>query len=156
MSPDTRFSRRTTRLMSWRATCALLVPFEIPCSLPPFISRIHSCLFSDWKHTASSKFFDTQVSSIFIKELVLSRNTRCALSRLRCNRPSLLLSSYLTRIGRIENPSCSICGHPSQDTSHLILHCPATDFDAAHSLATLCLFTNSGPGPGSCPSFRNT
>ena len=25
------------------------------------------------------------------------------------------------------NPSCSACGHLSQDTSHLILHCPATD-----------------------------
>ena len=40
---------------------------------------------------------------------------------------SLLLGSYLSRIGRIENPSCSACGHSSQDTSHLILHCPATD-----------------------------
>ena len=35
--------------------------------------------------------------------------------------------SYLSRIGKIENPSCSACGHPSQDISHLILHCPATD-----------------------------
>ena len=40
---------------------------------------------------------------------------------------SLLLGSCLSRIGRIENPSCSACGHSSQDTSHLILHCPATD-----------------------------
>ena len=37
------------------------------------------------------------------------------------------LSSYLSRKGRIENPSCSAFGHSSQDTSHLILHCPATD-----------------------------
>ena len=37
------------------------------------------------------------------------------------------LSSYLSRIGRIENPSCSDCEHLSQDISHLILHCPATD-----------------------------
>ena len=49
------------------------------------------------------------------------------LSRLRCNGHSLLLSSYLSRIGRIENPSFSVCGHSSQDTSHLILHCPSTD-----------------------------
>ena len=48
------------------------------------------------------------------------------LSRLRCNGHSSLLSSYLTRIGRIENSSCSACEHSSQDTSHLILHCPAT------------------------------
>ena len=53
-------------------------------------------------------------------------HVRCVLSRFCCNGHSLLLSSYLFRIG-IENPSCSACGHPSQDTSHLILHCPATD-----------------------------
>ena len=51
----------------------------------------------------------------------------CVFSRLRCNEHSLLLSSYLSRIGIIEDPSCSACGHSSQDTSHLILHCPATD-----------------------------
>ena len=31
------------------------------------------------------------------------------------------------QVGRIENPSCSACGHSSQDISHLILHCLATD-----------------------------
>ena len=55
------------------------------------------------------------------------RHARRALSRLRCNGHSLLLSSYLSRIGRIENPFCSACGPSFQDTSHLILHCPATD-----------------------------
>ena len=75
----------------------------------------------------SSKFFGMQVPSISTEELVLPRHARCVLSRLRCNGQSLLLSSYLSRIGRIENPSCSACGHSSQDTSHLILHCPATD-----------------------------
>ena len=44
-----------------------------------------------------------------------------------CNGHSHLLGSFLYRIGRIENPSCSACGHSSQDTSHLILHCSATD-----------------------------
>ena len=34
---------------------------------------------------------------------------------------SLLLSSYLCRIGKIENPSCIACGHSSQDTSHSAL-----------------------------------
>ena len=38
-----------------------------------------------------------------------------------------MLSSYLSRIGRIENPSCSACGHSSQDVFHLILHGLATD-----------------------------
>ena len=68
--------------------------------------------------------------------------------RLCCNGHSLLLISYLSRIGRIENSFCSACGHSSQDTSHLILHCPATD-----SLATLYLFTTSGPDPGELLSF---
>ena len=106
---------------------ALLAPSAIPCSLSPLISRIHSRLFSDWRRTVSSKFFDTQVPSISTEELVLPRHARCVLFRLRCNGHSLLLGSYLSRIGRIENSSCSACGHPSQDIAHLILHCPATD-----------------------------
>ena len=106
---------------------ALLAPSAIPCSFSPLTSRIRSRIFSGWRRTVSSKFFDTQVPSIFTKELVLPRHARCVLSRLRCNGNSLLLGSYLSRIGRFENPSCSACRHSSQDTSHLILHCPATD-----------------------------
>ena len=108
---------------------ALIAPSAIPCSLSPVISRVHSRLISDWRRTVSTKYFDTQVPSISTEELVLPRHARCVLSRLRCNGYSLLLGSYLSRIGRIENPSCSACGHSSQDVSHLILHCPA-----AHSL----------------------
>ena len=98
---------------------ALLAPSTIPCSLSPLVS--------DWRRTVSSKFFDTQIPSISTEELVLPRHARCVLSSLRCNGHSLLLGSYLFRIGRTENPFCSACGHSSQDTSHLILHCPATD-----------------------------
>ena len=129
---------------------ALLAPFAIPCSLCSHISRIHSRLISDWRRTVSSKFFDSQVPSISTEELVLLRHARCVLSHLRCNGHSLLLGSYFTRIGRIENPSCSACGHPSQDTSHLILHCPATN---SCCLATLCLFTTSGPDHRELPGF---
>ena len=106
---------------------ALLAPSAIPGSLSPLTSRIHSRLLSDWRRTVSSKFFNTQVPSISTVELVLPRHARCVLSRLRCNGHSLLLGSYLSRICRIENLSCSACGHSSQDISHLILHCPATD-----------------------------
>ena len=102
---------------------ALLALCAIPCSL----SRIHSCLISDWRHTVSSKYLDTQVPSISTEELVLPRYARCVLSRLRCNGHSLLLGSCLSRIGSIENPSYSACGHSSQNNTHLILHCPATD-----------------------------
>ena len=67
------------------------------------------------------------VPTISTEKLVLLCNARCVPSRLRCNGHSLLLRSYQLRIGRIEIPSCSACGHPSQDTSHFILHCLATD-----------------------------
>ena len=106
---------------------ALLAPSAIPCSLFPLISRIHSRLFSDWRRTVSLKYFDTQVPSISTEELVLPRHAGCVLSRRRCNGHSLLLGSDFSRIGRIENSSCSACGHSSQDISHFILHCPATD-----------------------------
>ena len=106
---------------------ALLAPSAIPCSLSPLIFPIHSSLFSDWRRTASSKFFDTQVPSIFTEELVLLGHARCVLSRLRCNGHGLPLSSYLSGIGRIENPTYSVYGHSSQDTFHLIPHCPAKD-----------------------------
>ena len=106
---------------------ALLAPSAIPCSLSPLISRIHSSLFSGWRRIVSSKFFDTQVPWLSTEEPVLPRHLRCVLSRLRCNGRSLLLSSYLFRIGRIDSLFCSAYGPSSQDTSHLILHCPATD-----------------------------
>ena len=106
---------------------ALLVPSAIPCSLSPLICRIHSRFILDWRCTVLSKFFDTLVPSISTEEFVLPHHARCVLSRLRCNGHSLLLGSYFSRIGRTENPSCSACGHSSQDTTHLILHCPATD-----------------------------
>ena len=36
------------------------------------LSFVHSCLFSDWRSTVSSKYFDTQVFLISTEELVLS------------------------------------------------------------------------------------
>ena len=68
-----------------------------------------------------------QVPSFSTEELVLLRHACCVSSRLRCKEQSLLLSSYQFIIGKIENPYCSTCRHSSQNTSHLILHCPATD-----------------------------
>ena len=126
------------------------MPSAIPCSLSP---RIHSRLFSDWRRTVSSKYFDTQVPSISTEELVLPRHARCVLSRLRCNGHSLLLGSYLSRIGRIENSSCSACVHSSQDISHLILHCPATDSLRRSLFGDSLSFMTSGPDPGELPGF---
>ena len=115
---------------------ALLVPSAILCSLSSLISRIHSWPLPDWRCTISSKFFDTQISLFSTEELVLPRQARCVLSRLRSNGHSLLLSSHFFRIGRIENRESFLqrLRTPSQDSSHLILHCPATEF-LRHSLS---------------------
>ena len=106
----------------------------------PLISHIHCCLFSDWRRIVSSKFFDTQVSSISTEKLVLPRHARCVLSRLCCNGHSLLLSSYLSRIGRNENLSCSVCGHPS-----LSSHSALSSYGFFASLALWRLSTSLRP-----------
>ena len=63
---------------------ALLVPSAISCSLSPLISRIHSSLFSHWRRTDSSKFFDTTGS------LDSHRGTCAPSSRLLCSLSSSL------------------------------------------------------------------
>ena len=105
---------------------ALLAPCAISCSLFPLTSRIHSCHFSDWRHTVSSKFFGTQVPSISTEELVLPGHARCVLSRLRCNGHSLLglAESRILLAAPVET---------RPRTPHFILHCPATD-SFCHSL----------------------
>ena len=144
-----------TRLMRWQDGERCLSPLQsLVVSL--LLSLVSTLLFSrtGGVRNVSFKFFDRQTPSISTEELVLPRHTRCVLSRLRCNGHSFLLSSYLSRIGRIENPSCSACGHSSQDTP-LISFCTVQlrTLFAAHSLATLCIRTTSGPGPGELPSF---
>ena len=137
--------------MSW-PDGALLALSAIPCSLSPLISRVHSFLFSDWRRTVSSKFFDTQVPLISTEELVLPRHACCVLIRLRCNKHSLQLSSYLSMIGQNRDSLLQLlpffCGHSHQDTSYLNLQCPAANSLRAYSLASICLSTTSGPGPG--------
>ena len=136
------------RLMIWPDGERYLHPLQsLVVSL--LLSLVSTLVYSrDWRRTVSSKFFDTQVPSISTEELVLPGYARCVFLGLRCNGHSLLLGCYLSRIGRIENPSCSAGGHSSQDTSHLILHCATTD-----SLATLCFSTTSGPDPGELSGF---
>ena len=58
-SPDTRFSRGTTRLMSWPVGERYLLPmqFLVVSLLLSLVST--RCLFSDWKRTDLSKFLDT-------------------------------------------------------------------------------------------------
>ena len=84
---------------------------------------------------------------------MLPRHARYALSHLRCNGHGLLLGSYLSRIDRIENPSCSACGHCPRTL--LISFCTVQlpNLCAGHSFASLCLFTTSGQDPGELLGF---
>ena len=104
----------------------LLTPSAISCSLT-LLSLAFTLVFSRTGGVLSHLNSSTHRFPRFPPRNLCSRHARCFLSRLRCNGYSLLLSSYLSRIGRIQNPLCSACGHSSQDTSQLILHCPATD-----------------------------
>ena len=142
--------RATMRLMSWPDGERYLRPPQ-SLGLSPLISRIHSCLFSDWRRTVSSKFLDTQVPSIFTEELVLPRHARCVLSRLRCNGHCLLLGSVSLGLTELRIlPAAPVDTRPrtipiSFCTVQLRTLC------AAHSLATHCLSTTSGPNPGELP-----
>ena len=83
---------------------AQLVPSAMPCSL---FSRTGGAL--------------SHLNSLTHRFLP---HAPCVLSHLRCNEHILLLSSYLSGIGRIETFSSK---HLFQETSHLILLCPATN-----------------------------
>ena len=131
-SPDTRFSRGTTRLTSSPDGERYLRPPQslVVCLLLSLESILLFYRTGDVLcHLSSVTHRLPQFSPRNLCSLVMLAVS----SRLRCNGHSLLLGSYLYRIGRIKNPSCSACGHSPQDTSHLILHCPAMD-SLRHSL----------------------
>ena len=102
------------------------MPSVIPCIFSLLISRIHSSLFSVWRRTLLSKFFDTQIPSISTEELVLP-----------------LISLELAESRILARPA---------DTSHLIVHCPATG-TLRRSVFGDSLSTTSGPGPGESFGF---
>ena len=80
MGLRTLISRGATRLTDKLARRgALLVPSAFPYSHSPLISRIHTCLFSDWRRTVLSNCFDTQVPLMSTKELVLHCHIHCVL-----------------------------------------------------------------------------
>ena len=119
-SPNTLFSRGVTRLMSWPDRERYLRPLQsLVVSL--LLSLVSTLVFS---RTGGILPHLNSLTHRFPRSP--SRNL-CSVVTLAVHGHSLLLSSYLSRIGRIESPSCSACGHSSQDASHLILHCPVTD-----------------------------
>ena len=133
------------------ATCTLCNPLQ---SLSSYLSYPFSSYLGLKACCLIEVLWHTQVPLISIEELVLRRHACCILSHLHCNGHSLLFGFYLSRIGRIENLFCSTCRHSSQDTSSShVCTAQVRTLCAAHSLATLCLFTTSGPDPGELPSF---
>jgi len=98
------------------------LPFtQVPYPQASNIAKIRHTRYSFWGRNFSHNSLSCQIFSIFLEELALARHIYCELSRLRCHGHSLLLSSYLCRIKRKENSSCSACGHPLQDLTHLLL-----------------------------------
>ena len=106
---------------------ASLDPSSISVSLAPLISSQRLSVYTSWRRSVQSGFFQHQIPSVSPEELTRPRSACCALSRLRCNGHSTLLNSYLHRVGRAETPSCSNCGSEPQDLSHLVLDCPVLD-----------------------------
>ena len=129
------------------------MPSVIPCSLYPLISRIHSCLFSEWKRTVSSKFFDTQVPR-FLPRNLCSLVTLAVFSLVYAatNTAYFLV---LISLGLSESRILPAAPADTRPRAPLISFCTVQlrTLCAAAFLATLYLFTTSGPDPGELPSF---
>ena len=119
----------------------------VSCSLSSPFSRIHSCLFSDWRRTVSLKFFDTQVISVSTEKLVLPRHARCfflSSTLQRTQHAVMLLSLGLAEsrilLQRLRTPV----------PEHLSSHSALSSYGL---FAPLTLWRLSGPGPGKLPCF---
>ena len=124
-SPDTRFSQVTTWQMSWPDKERYLHPLQsLVVSL--LLSLVSTLVFSQPGGVLSHRSSLTHRFPRFPPRKLCCLVTYAAFSLIYAPTNSLLLSSYLSRISRIKNPSCSACRHSSQNISHLILHCPAT------------------------------
>ena len=138
---DTRFSWGTTRLISWPDG------EHYPCLLQTLVVSLLLSLVSTlvFSRTGGALFNLNSLTHRFPR--IPPRNL-CSLVMLAVfslvflQRHSLLLSSYFSKIGRIEN-LCSACGHLS---SHSALS--SYGLFASLALWRLGLFTISGPGPG--------
>ena len=86
-----------------------------------FTSCILSSVLPNWRPTILSEFFDRQLSSDPPKILMLLHHARYVLSRVLCNGLSLLLNSYLSRAGRIKNPSSLRSSNPEHFLSRYVI-----------------------------------
>ena len=134
-SQNTHFSWKTTQLLSWSGglQCFCLLHFLVVSLLLPLVSTLFfSRIGSALSHLNSSTHRFPRCPLRYLYSLVTL--TACSLVFAATD---IAFKTYLCRIGRIKNPSCNLCAHPTQDTFHLILHSPAK-----HSLHGT-LFSNS-------------
>ena len=72
---------------------ASIDPSSISLSFAPLISFQRLSLYTSWRLSVQSGFFQHQIPTVSPEELTLPRSARCALSCSRCNRHSTLLNS---------------------------------------------------------------
>jgi len=98
-------------------------------SQKPVVAKQRPARNSTWRRSLSHKPLSCQISPLSSEESALPRQARCELSRLCCHGHNLLLSSYLCRIKRKKNSSCSACGHQIQNLAHLFWIVPISSAD---------------------------
>ena len=129
------------------------MPSAIPCSLSPFITDVHFSFFLDWMRTVSSKFFDTQVLSVFIRNLCSF--VMLAVSSLIYAATDTVFYQTLISVGMAESRISPAASSGTCPRTPLISFCivQLRTLCIARLLATLCLSSTSGPGPGELPSL---
>jgi len=104
--------------------------------------------YSNWRRILSHNSLFFQITSVSSEELALPRLIRCELPRLRCHGHSLFLSSYLCKVKRKENSSCSAYGHYLQHLTPSFWIVPHLSLSGALSLALLLPFLTSSSDLG--------
>ena len=105
----------------------------VPCS-PLLLPHVSTLLFSrtvdilPQPNSLTQRFPPYPLKNWYLLVILVVSSLACVATD-----NSLLLNYCLSRICRIEIPSCSACGHPTRHVSHLILHCPAMN-SLLHSL----------------------
>ena len=129
-------------LMSWPDGVRYSCPLQ--SLVVSLLSLVSTLVYSNWRCTVSSKFFDTQVPSI---SLVVSSLVFAATDTAFCY--------ALISLGLAESRILPAAPVDTRPRTPLISFCTVQlrTICAAHSLASLCLFTTSCPDPGELPGF---
>ena len=152
-SPDTRFSRKTTRPMSWldgvrylRPPQSLVVSFLLSLVSTLVLSRTGGVLSHQSSLTHRFPPFPPRNSCSLVMFVV---------SSLVFAATDTAFFWVLISLGLAELRILPTAPVDTRPRTPLISFCTVQlrTLCAAHSLATLCLFTTSGPDPGEFPGF---